>query len=452
MDKTSKQWSLGWLLAGLLGWSPATMAQDGVTVADVSRQAFSQPLPGLDAADRERFARGRGLFRQVWVVSPSLDGEVDGLGPLYNRPACGSCHPLNGRGQAPDGPRQRLRSMLVRLSLPGENDHGGPLPHPDYGDQLNDAGIPGVPPEGRAAIAWEELPFRFPDGESLMLRRPRLALEELAYGPLDGVLTSLRIGPPVFGLGLLEAVPEETLLEMAARPVVDGIQGRVNRVWSTETGDWRVGRFGLKANVASLREQTASAMAGDLGITSRLYPDKTCTPVQDACRQAAEGGQPELDDTQLDDLVFYQAHLAVPARRQRDDPQVQRGEAQFLALGCAACHRPQLRTGDRATYPLLRNRTIHPYTDLLLHDMGEGLADGRPDHRANGREWRTPPLWGISLVESISPPGHFLHDGRARNFTEAILWHAGEALAARERFVALPAESRQALLAFLKSL
>lgn len=443
-----------WAVAALLMAGAGVQAE--VTVADRSRDAFSQPLPGLGAAELERFARGRALFRQAWVIAPSRDEAVDGLGPLYNRITCVSCHARNGRGRAPDGPDERMQSMLLRLSVPGKDAHGGPRPHPLYGEQLNEEGVPGVPGEGRAAVSWREREVVLAGGEKVSLRSPRVALRELAYGEIGKVggevLSSLRVGPPVFGLGLLEAVPAQTLEGLARQAKPDGVKGRVNRVWSVERRRLEAGRFGLKANQPDLRQQVAGAMIGDLGITSSLFPQPNCMPAQSACSQAPDGGRPELSDAQLDELEFYFAHLAVPARRDIADPAVQQGEALFGRLGCGNCHRPTLETGVHPRFPRLSGRTIAPYTDLLVHDMGAGLADGRPDYAAGGRDWRTPPLWGIGLVESINEHSHFLHDGRARNLAEAILWHGGEAQTARDRYARQPRAGREAVLAFLRSL
>ncbi len=447
------------LLGGLLLTSGMASATENdskiehslVAAEAVARQALDRPMPGLDPAQRPRFADGRSLFRQVWVVAPSRDTDIDGLGPLYNRPACSSCHPANGRGRAPDSPGERMREMLVRLSVPGAGDHGAPRPHPVYGDQLNETGIPGVPGESRAALHWQSSTFTFADGETVELRQPRLEFRELAYGPLDGVLTSPRVGPAMLGLGLLDAVATADLQAMAAQPGADGVQGRVNRVWNASSGRLEVGRFGFKSNNASLLDQIAAAMAGDLGLTSRAYPVQPCMPAQTACREAPAGGDPELSEAQLQAIAFYLAHLQPPARRDPDSPDVQRGERHFHALGCAACHRPQLRTAADAASPLLRDRLFEPYTDLLLHDMGEGLADGRPDHLAGPRDWRTAPLWGIGQVQAGNAAG-FLHDGRARSLAEAILWHGGEAQAARDRYAALPRTARDDLHGFLGSL
>ena len=421
--------------------------------AEVNREAFAQPLAGMDdEAQLERFFRGRGLFRQAWVIAPSRDDAVDGLGPLYNRITCIACHPKNGRGQAPVNEHSPMRTMLVRLSLPGRDVHGGPLAHPAYGDQLNELGIPGVRGEGRAHSLWQEKTVALGNGERVSLRRPQLKFSELAYGPLGDIRTSVRVGTPVFGLGLLEAVSAGTLQRMAEEHKPDGVRGRVNQVWSVERQRLEPGRFGLKANQPNLNQQIASALHGDLGITSPLYPQENCAPQQVACRQALSGGQPELDAMQLGELGFYLAHLAAPPRRDRNVPQVKRGEQVFNETGCSLCHRPRLETGVHPQYKALSQRRIEPFTDLLLHDMGEGLADGREDFLATGREWRTPPLWGLGLIEQINPGAGYLHDGRARTLTEAVLWHGGEAAVARQRFVALSGEDRGALLAFLKSL
>lgn len=439
-------------IAGLsIGLLVSALASADVTHTAVNREAYAQPFAGLDEGQLERFFRGRSLFRQAWVVAPSRDEAVDGLGPLYNRVSCIACHPKNGRGQAPQQ-GEAMRSLLLRLSVPGRDAHGGPKPHPVYGDQLNDQGVPGVPGEGRAHVYWQDHAVQLGDGETVMLRMPRVELRELAYGPLDGVLTSARVGSPVFGLGLLEAIEASTLQAMAAEAKPDGVTGRVNQVWSVERQRAEVGRFGLKANQPDLRQQIAHAMLGDLGITSTLAPEQNCTPAQQACAQAPHGGEPELDAMQLGDLHFYLAHLAVPARRQQAEPAVVQGEKLFAAIGCTACHRPELVTGTHPLYPALSQQRIAPYTDLLLHDMGEGLADGREDFLANGREWRTPALWGLGLGERINPGSGYLHDGRARTLEEAIVWHGGEAQVARQRYVTLGAKERAAIRAFLESL
>ncbi|MBB1074941.1 c-type cytochrome [Rhodoferax sp. 4810] len=416
------------------------------------REALSRPISGLTAEEMRQFQQGRSLFQQSWVAAPAGHEEINGLGPLYNRLACISCHAKNGRGGAPDGPGQRMQSMLVRLSVAGHDAHGEPKPHPAYGEQLNEEGIPGVPGEGRASIQWVTSRVTLAGGERVELRRPRLTFDELAFGELGEVRMSPRVSPHVAGLGLLETVPATVLEKLARQVRSDGVRGKVNVVWDIEAQKRVVGRFGLKANTPTLRQQTAGAFVGDMGITSDLYPDENCTKPQTACRKAPTGGQPELVTTQLDSVEFYLAHLAPPPRRDADAPLVRQGEVIFVSNGCAACHLPTLPGGDHPKYPRLSGLPVAAYTDLLLHDMGPQLADGRPDYQANGRQWRTPPLWGLGLLAGINENTHYLHDGRARNAQEAILWHGGEAASARKRYAQLPRVERQALLAFLQSL
>lgn len=441
------------LMLCLLLISPLIMADTNTNhiTHNQTREAYAQPFEGLNEAELAQFFRGRGIFRQSWVIPPATDALV-GLGPLYNRFACISCHPKNGRGRAPDNARERMQSMLVRLSVAGTAARGNPKPHPRYGNQLNEEGVPGVAGEGRAQLQWEYHITAFADGAQIRLRKPQIMFSELHYGPLQPVLTSARIGPPVFGLGLLDAVSEQDLLARARQPKPDGITGKVNQVWDIASEQVRSGRFGAKANIASLRSQIVEAMLGDLGITSNLLPHENCLPHQNACKKSLSGNTPELNDEQLDDLEFYFRHLAVPARRDSENRQVRAGEKIFAAIGCAHCHLPQLHTAKNYPHKHLAGLTIQPYTDLLLHDMGEELADNRPDFQATGYEWRTPPLWGIGLTESINEYQAYLHDGRAQSLAEAILWHGGEAEKVRERYRKLSLTERAALEQFLLSL
>ncbi|QPK64677.1 thiol oxidoreductase [Methylomonas sp. LL1] len=441
--------SLSCCLAG----PPLAQAETGFEIADASREAYSRIHPDLPKAKSDEVFRGRSLFRQSWVIPPAKDIEIAGLGPLYNQISCLSCHPKNGRGQPPESPQQAMRSMLIRLSLPGEDEHGGPLPHPVYGGQLNEQGIPGVPGEGRVSVDYREETIKLADGESVKLRKPVYAFVDPQYGKLPAdILYSPRVGPSVFGLGLLEAIDEQTIRRLAEDGKRQGLQGHPNLVWDAERQRSIIGRFGLKANVASLKQQIAGAFIGDMGITSSLHRQENCGAAQTACKQAPSARQPELSDAQLDAVLLYLRLLQVPARRNSDESNVSQGEKLFTEIGCGTCHTPTLITGDFPELPILSKQTIHPYTDLLVHDMGEGLADGRPDFQAGGKEWRTPPLWGIGLVERINEHSYFLHDGRARNLAEAVLWHGGEALPSKQRFADLPAGKRQSLIRFLESL
>jgi CxxC motif-containing protein (DUF1111 family) len=295
-----------------------------------------------------------------------------------------------------------------------------------------------------------------------MLRRPEIRLAELGYGPLHpDAMLSARVAPQMIGLGLLEAIPTADILALADPDDADGdgISGRPSIVWSVEFGQPMLGRFGHKAGQPTIRQQSAGAFAGDIGIATPLFPDPwgDCTAAQPACRGARHGddagqGGFEVDAEGLDLVTVYSRNLGVPARRDADDPQVLRGRALFHDTGCTGCHRPAFVTHRLTDRPEHSFQLIWPYTDLLLHDMGEGLADNRPDGRATGREWRTAPLWGIGLTEQVGGRAAFLHDGRARTLLEAVLWHGGEAQAARDGVVAMSAADRAALIRYLESL
>lgn len=425
---------------------------------DAGRPAFGQtafalPAPNLDARQLRDFAFGNRLFNTNWVIAGSSTTSFDGLGPLFNRVSCSACHVRDGRGRPPE-PGEPMESMLVRISVPGHDPHGGPLHHEVYGDQIQDRAIPGHKPEARVMLTWEEAGGTYADGEEYSLRRPLISFGDPAYGPIGKkLLTSPRVAQGMVGLGLLEAVPDAALIGMADPDDADGdgISGRVNRVWDGARQASAVGRFGWKANQPSIRQQVAGAAAGDIGITTTVAPANACTNRQKACLEAPSGGTPEMSDEFLTKLVLYSRTLAVPNRRGVDDDQIQRGGALFAASGCTLCHRPTLQTGAHELAPVA-NQTIHPFTDLLLHDMGEGLADGRPDFEASGTEWRTSPLWGLGLIPDVNGHELLLHDGRARGPAEAILWHGGEAEQAREAFRRMSREDREALIAFLRSL
>ncbi|AJC22431.1 di-heme oxidoredictase family protein [Pandoraea pulmonicola] len=439
------------LLSGMLS-SHAGAQTAGVPV---TREAFGQPMAfaSEEGASLTQFAEGRALFRQSWVVYPSSERRIAGLGPVYNQISCIACHVKFGRGNAPVGPDEAPHGLLVRLSVPGKTATGAPREHPDYGDQLGDKAIPGVPAEGQVRVHYTTRSESLAGGEIVTLRVPQLRFTDLAFGSLGhGTMTSARVGSPVYGLGWLEAVDDGTLHALAARRLPDGVRGKVNRVWDATAKRQVVGRFGWKANQPTIRQQIASAFVGDLGVTSTVYPTKSCPAVQTACRAAPTDGQPDLTDAQLDAVEYFQRTLEVPARRDVDDPRVMRGERGFAQAGCAACHVSVLRTGAFPPLAAMANRDIAPYTDMLLHDMGTGLADGRPDFLAGPRDWRTPPLWGLGLAVHVNPDATFLHDGRARTLQEAILWHGGEARVSRERFRAMSPQARADLLRFLMSL
>ncbi len=435
------------------------------------REAFSQPSANLSFAQRADFFIGNGLFRRLWVTAPASTRTADGLGPYFNARACQRCHLKDGRGHIPTGPEDDAVSMFLRLSIPPRNDsekqllasgRDAVIPEPTYGGQLQDLAIPGYRAEGRMVIRYTPLPVTLADGETVTLRRPEYSTTKLAHGPMQSdVMLSPRVAPPMIGLGLLEAIAEADILANADPDDRDGdgISGRPNRVWSQKHNQVTLGRFGWKAGKPDLTEQNAGAMAGDIGVSNALHPDVwgDCTTAQTDCRAAAHGGDPEdggleASDKVMNPILFYTRNLAVPARRDAGNTDVLRGKALFYGAGCTGCHRPKFAT--RPDFPVepLAGQLIWPYSDLLLHDMGEGLADHRPEGQATGREWRTPPLWGIGLTETVNGHTQFLHDGRARNLTEAILWHGGEARAARDAFAAMPKPDRELLLLFLESL
>jgi CxxC motif-containing protein (DUF1111 family) len=453
----------GFLLAASCGTAddpPAPPGRDAysggrATVFDTSRMAYAQPAPGLDRDLEEEFFVGNAIFNRSWIAAPASVTAFDGLGPVFNAINCSACHLKDGRGSPPSGPSERFSGLLLRISVAGRDAHGGPLPEPTYGGQIQGRAIASVPAEGREEVVYEEVELVLSDGERIQLRRPTYHVRDLAHGALDPhVMISPRIGNAVFGLGLLEAIPEEAILANADPEDRDrdGISGRPNRPWNVRAGRATLGRFGWKANQPTIEQQTAGAFAGDLGVTSRWFPDDDCTPKQHACKAAPSGGSPELDDALLASVVTYLRLLAVPARRRLDAPEVRRGEELFASIGCSGCHVQTFRTGKVDRLAVLSEQTIHPYTDLLLHDLGEGLEDRRPDYEASGREWRTPPLWGIGLLKTVNRHQFLLHDGRARGLVEAILWHGGEAAAARDRFAQLPKVDRDALVSFLESL
>ncbi len=434
--------------------SDSPLSGGEVTVFNKSREAFAKPAPNLPTKDLRRFTFGNKMFNTNWVTAPASVVTLDGLGPVFNRVSCAACHFKDGRGRPPRDDETTMNSMLMRLSIPGVDAHGGPNPHPIYGGQLNDRAILGVPAEGRARIEYKEQQGTYPDGTPYSLRTPHYIFEDMGFGELEKeTMVSPRVAPAVFGLGLLEAMSEDDILSRADPEDVDGdgISGRPNYVWDATTQKLALGRFGWKANVATLREQDAGAAQGDMGITTTLFPDQNCTDAQKDCHDAPDGGAPEMSDMQLEKMTFYVSTLAVPARRKVDDEVVKRGALMFVKNNCAACHSPQMKTGAHEI-AALAGQDIQPFSDMLLHDMGEGLADNRPDFLASGREWRTPPLWGIGLVKTVNRHTNFLHDGRARNLEEAILWHGGEAEASKNSFKAMGKNDRDALIVFLKSL
>lgn len=450
-------------------WPPPPLAGGSTTFTGKADQhAFSHFAANLGLHERMDFLLGKAIFEKIWVPAPSSTTASDGLGPLHNARSCRQCHVNGGRGH----PRVDIpgaTASLLRLSVPDHSDADkavakriGFTPEPIYGTQLQIFASGGLKPEGRVQLDYDYHSLKLADGTSVELRQPRISITDLAQGDPDPELrTSLRIAPAMVGLGLLERIPQSRL-QALADPLDengDGISGRLNRVYDRRTGDYRIGRFGWKAGQPSLAQQNGDALSNDLGIGNPLFPSPwgNCTRNQPECLAQPNGNTTQQDGLEASTemvrvLEFYTAYLAVPAARTQEDPQAVRGRALFQQIGCASCHVPAHITAADGDHPLLSEQQIFPYTDLLLHDMGEGLADGHREFAAQGREWRTAPLWGIGLTTRVNGNGYYLHDGRARTLLEAILWHDGEARAARDQVFNMSEHDRNALIRFLESL
>ncbi|WP_428034220.1 di-heme oxidoredictase family protein [Amphritea sp.] len=435
--------------------------------------AFSQSSANMSFEKELDFKLGNGIFKKIWVPAPSSTTASDGLGPLYNARACQRCHLKDGRGHPPEAnwPEDNAVSMFLRLSIPPQNDLQrqqlesgkiGVIPEPTYGGQLQDLAISGLAGEGRMVINYRESIVTLADGVKVSLRHPTYSIAELNYGPLHPqTMVSPRVAPPMVGLGLLEALPA-TAIEALADPEDrdnDGISGRTNRVWNSFSQQQDLGRFGWKAGNPTLIQQAVGAFNGDMGVSTPFAPAASgdCTAQQTDCLRQPDGNTEQQDNAEASaEMVrlveFYSRNLAPPARPDFDKPEVLKGKAVFHQSGCAACHQPSFTTASRRDMPEQSDQLIWPYSDLLLHDMGEALADNRPEFLASGSEWRTPPLWGIGLTKTVSGHTYFLHDGRARNLLEAVLWHGGEGSVSRDRVINLPTADRQALMTFLESL
>jgi CxxC motif-containing protein (DUF1111 family) len=437
----------------------------------VNGDIFSFSSANLTFEQEEQFKLGNALFRKLWVSSPSSTQASDGLGPLFNARGCQNCHLKDGRGHTPNGNGDDAVSMFLRLSVPAHTDAEKQalldgtqkvIAEPTYGGQLQNFAVPGLKAEGRMVIDYTDLPVALGDGTLVTLRAPSYSVADLGYGPMAAdVMLSPRVSPQMIGLGLVEQIPAADILVHADPDDADGdgISGRANMVLDPVTGEWEIGRFGWKAGAASIRAQSADAFAGDIGISTPLVmkPHGDCTEAEAECLALPTGEQERLGPTEapdpvLDLVTFYSQNLGVPQRRDAADPQVLAGKAVFYGAGCASCHVPKYVTSRDGENPALRFQLIWPYSDFLVHDMGPGLADHRPEGQADGYEWRTAPLWGIGLTETVSGHSELLHDGRARDVTEAILWHGGEAQVARDVFAAMPKAERDALVRFVGSL
>lgn len=423
------------------------------TVFNISAEAFGFKARGLDRASDGDFGVGNSLFRQSWVTAPASTTARDGLGPFFNARSCSTCHFKDGRGRAPAYNGELGHGLLLRLSVPGTDATGANIPEPTYGGQLQDQSILSATTEATFDVNYTEIAITYPDGATASLRKPSYTLVNLTHGSLAvDTRISPRVAPQMIGLGLLDAIPESTLLSYADEfdSDGDGISGKPNYVWNIKTQSKTIGRYGWKANQPSVEQQVAGAFLGDMGLTSYLFPNNEC-PTGVNCDDFENGGEPEVIDESLRRVVFYSSVLAVPARRDFDQEEILEGKELFFESNCTACHIPKITTGAHEI-AVVENQVIRPYTDLLLHDMGDDLSDGTPDFDATENEWRTPPLWGVGLIETVNGHTELLHDGRARNIEEAILWHDGEATASKNSFMKLSLAERTKLIDFIKTL
>ncbi len=327
--------------------------------------------------------------------------------------------------------------------------HADGTPLHAYGRQMQDQAIANVTPEAKLVVRWEPVEVRMGDGSTVVLKRPVFGVDRLAYGELPSdVRLAPRVAPAVFGLGLIENVDAAMVVAWAdpSDRNSDGISGRA--IWT----NGNLGKFGWKSQVAALRGQVVAAAIEDIGISTDEFPRQNCTSAQAGCAAATHGGEPEMGPRDVDRLTRYLAFLGVPPRRSPTSAAVARGSALFGDFGCAACHRPMLRTVADAQPDWLANQTFFAYTDLLVHDLGAALSDPQMSHIEYAREWRTAPLWGLGLIRAVNGHQQLLHDGRADGVAEAILWHGGEGLPAREKFRWANQSERDDLVAFVNDL
>jgi len=449
--------------------------QGGATthLKTADRNTFTHPAANMPFKQQLDFKLGNGIFRKLWVAAPSSTTASDGLGPLYNARSCMQCHTRGGRGHTPiaNWPEDNAVSMFLRLSIPAQNEQQesllkagklGVIPEPNYGSQLQDFAVTGLQAEGKMQVNYTEKKITLADGKEISLRKPSYKVTDLGYGPLHpDTMISPRIAPAMIGLGLLENIPEAQILALADPQDRngDGISGKANKVWNSELQKSMLGRFGWKAGHPTLNQQNNSAFNGDIGISTPYATNAwgDCTEQQTDCRSLPNGNSHHLEGLEASSemnevLLFYTRHIAVPARRNANSPDILAGKEVFYDSGCVDCHSASFITTETPELPLLSQQRIWPYSDMLLHDMGADLADNRPEYAANGREWRTAPLWGIGLTEKVSGKSHYLHDGRARTLLEAILWHGGEASVSRDKVIQMPTEDRRHLIQFLESL
>uniref|UniRef100_UPI00286BE0AB di-heme oxidoreductase family protein n=1 Tax=Flavobacterium sp. TaxID=239 RepID=UPI00286BE0AB len=359
------------------------------TVFNSTQEAFGFFAKDLTQNEQSDFGIGNSFFRQSWVSSPASTTARDGLGPFFNANNCSSCHFKDGRGRPPAFDGQLARGLLLRLSLAGTHPNGIAFSDPIYGNQLQDNAILGQVIKGKYSILYQIITETLADGTIVELQKPTYQINNLGYGNLSGgILISPRIANQIIGLGLLEAVPETTILGFATANNSNGISGKANYVYDIESNSQKLGRFGWKANQPSIRQQVAGAFSGDMGITTSIFPNENAPPSVDLS-SIPNGGSPEISNDNFDKIVLYSSSLAVPARRNVSDQNVLKGKKIFNDIQCASCHIPKIQTGSTYSITALRNQTIRPYSDMLLHDMGNELSDNATDFLATRNEWRT---------------------------------------------------------------
>jgi len=423
-----------------------------ISVKRETREAFSAPIPNLSLAKMRFFTGGRHLFRRTWTPAPSSVKSLDGLGPVFNRVSCSGCHVKDGRGSPPPEGTDKFRSMVIKLGIINKNTLE---PDPNYGFQLNDKSILGVPYEGKAKIIYDTKLITFNDGSIAKLAKPQYTFFSLSFGQLNkNIKFSGRVAPAVFGLGLIEAIKEQDLLQNSdpEDKNQDGISGRAHKIIDIPTNKNKIGKFGWKATRASLLHHISGAAFQDMGLTSSIFTKQNCMKIQIKCKEQINGGTPEISNKQIERLLIYMQTLAPPRQRNKTNDAVIKGNHLFLKIGCSGCHTPAYKTGEHKDHPELSNKIIKPYSDFLLHDMGPGLDDGLKEGSALSSEWKTPPLWGIGLIKIVNKHTRFLHDGRAGSIEEAILWHEGEAKTSKNKYLKLEKNERNYILKFLNSL
>lgn len=419
-------------------------------------KAFGRGIPELSDLELAFFGVGNAMFDQSWVSAPATTTSRDGLGPIFNARACSACHFRDGRGKPLLETGKDSEGFLIRLSN-GNNPITGPIPFNNYGNQLQDNSNLGINKEGEIDVEFKIITGNYPDGTLYELRKPIYSIFNENYGSISEAKTSSRIGQQLIGMGFIDALSASSILANADEfdSDNDGISGRANYVWNIREHKSTIGKFGWKANQPSLEQQIAGAFHGDMGLTTTLFPQEICPKGID-CSKIPNGNNEgefvEISDTQMNRMLVYMSAISVPIRRKFDTYNVLKGKELFNNLGCIKCHATNFTTSYFQRLPQMSNVKIHPFSDFLLHDMGEDLADNRADFLANGNEWRTQPLWGLGMIEFVNGHTFLLHDGRARSIEEAILWHGGEAKAPKENFMNLSAEKRNQLLSYLNSL